>query len=410
MAAAIATKNNLDLENLLNNADTTFLFPLPTPSPSVTQLDLELLLAAAQGPTSSFAMQQAFQEQPNINSMPMNTSWKLEDMELLQQLSTPPVTAVTHNFEDPEALFKMSPRSSTDDDGQVSDSSSHSGGEPATENHVDNDTTTAKRAIRSAQPRKKWKCSAAFLLNSITPQERAKLHKQGITAPAAGVTKISKEKEKVLRQALRKIRNVASAQRSRAAQRDYIGTLKQERDAACDKTAKLEQKVGNLEDENRTLRQQLEELRTMILGNSIVSNGASGGACLFMICVCAVISSGPLGAVISHTSSSQSLTPKSYRSRTLKSDNGEPCIGDWQCMLAALLVTIVLGLVIPVVLRYFTSNGSENSKSKQETTDDEADVSGDASTVTTKESLSSEKSLAQKVQSYIAEICSSLVV
>lgn len=111
-------------------------------------------------------------------------------------------------------------------------------------------TPTAPSWLRNRPPvsstkthtKKSWKCSAAFLLESISPSERDKLRGKAtgggliVPEPGADPASLSKAEERALRSALRKIRNVASAKKSRLNQKDYIITL--ERDAAKHKKEK----------------------------------------------------------------------------------------------------------------------------------------------------------------------------
>lgn len=172
--------------------------------------------------------------------------------------------------------------------------------------------------FKQQEPRKRWKCSAQFLLDSITTREREQLKKVGITAPPSGETKISKQQEKELRQALRKIRNVASAQKSRRAQKEYIGTLEQQMEEVTERNEQLERKIENLASDNNTLRDQLAELRKMIYGSA-----TGAGIPLFMIAACCAVLVGPtsIGSSIMSSSSSaaSSLAPNSFQARTLQS-------------------------------------------------------------------------------------------
>jgi len=167
-------------------------------------------------------------------------------------------------------------------------------------------TSAAALAAAQKRPRKGWKCSCAFLVASITVRERAKLLKVGVTAPPIGTdpATLTKVQERELRGAIRKIRNVASAQKSRRNQKDYIAALEKEAaDREC-AIQSLEGEVDTLADTNKTLLSQLGELRSLFYGSSTavarasaaaaaatttVGNGVgsgAGGTALLMLAVC----------------------------------------------------------------------------------------------------------------------------
>merc|ERR1711976_170240 len=82
---------------------------------------------------------------------------------------------------------------------------------------------TAKDKVQFKK-RRGWKCTPEYLLNNITTTERDKLIKKGLQIPksSSGRAALSKAKERLIRKELRKIRNVASAQRHRLEQKEYI--------------------------------------------------------------------------------------------------------------------------------------------------------------------------------------------
>jgi len=73
--------------------------------------------------------------------------------------------------------------------------------------------------------RKGWKCTPKFLLDSITATERKALTKRKIKIPKQGTAPLSKAAVKNVRAQLRKIRNVASAQRHRHETKERIQLL-----------------------------------------------------------------------------------------------------------------------------------------------------------------------------------------
>lgn len=244
-------------------------------------------------------------------------------------------------------------------------------------------TTTAKIGVVGAkavkggankcvkEARKGWKCSADFMVKSITGKERIKLVKQGITPPPPGVdgSTLTKATERELRTALRKIRNVQSAQKSRRNQKDYIATLESEaavREAAMDS---LETNVAELAEQNSTLLAQLAQFRRMVTG------GGTGTALLMLAVGCGIAMPGggsggdgaamPI-AVAAATSfmggnpSSASFAPAGFQARTLSglassdSTNGyglqaAAAGGAWGWTAGIIAMALVLAVVALVV-------------------------------------------------------------
>lgn len=188
-------------------------------------------------------------------------------------------------------------------------SASSNDGDSGSEHSSEESSTLRKRPAKPAPVRKPWKRDIKFLVKSITSREREQLKKAGITPPPAGTTSISKSQESKLRSSLRRIRNVASAQKSRQAQKEYIGELEEHVDT-------LENRVKSLTDENKSLYTQLEELRAMLL----LGGTPNGQQAVFMIALCCAIVAGPMSlASILINSDTSSLAPTTFRSRTLQS-------------------------------------------------------------------------------------------
>jgi len=84
---------------------------------------------------------------------------------------------------------------------------------------------TAKAKVQFKK-RRGWKCTPEYLIDNITSAERDKLIKKGLHIPkTTGRGSLTKAKERLIRKELRKIRNVASAQRHRLEQKEYIDEL-----------------------------------------------------------------------------------------------------------------------------------------------------------------------------------------
>ena len=86
---------------------------------------------------------------------------------------------------------------------------------------------TAKDKVQFKK-RRGWKCTPEYLLDNITGGERDKLIRKGMHIPKQSGSRgpaLTKAKERLIRKELRKIRNVASAQRHRLEQKEYIEEL-----------------------------------------------------------------------------------------------------------------------------------------------------------------------------------------
>jgi len=174
-----------------------------------------------------------------------------------------------------------SPSTGSEADGEV-EAGDYSGGETTPEAGK----PTRSRGVRTkthatgskgvgaggaASGRGGWKCSAEFLLKSITPEERAQLLKSGLELPPVEASAGSVPKARVasIRKAVRKIRNVKSAQKSRKNQKEYIG--------------QLEASNATLQSANSSLVEQLASLRALLAG--------SNGPALMMVAICCGIGS-----------------------------------------------------------------------------------------------------------------------
>lgn len=158
-------------------------------------------------------------------------------------------------------------------DADSDDSSSFSPMEDRTDHHSSGSTCEASRSGGKIGPR-----SGAALVAGITQRERGLLQRQGITVPS--VLPLTKPEERTLRQALRKIRNKASAQRSRRNKEGYIKGLEQRVELCTKVNVDLETKVSVLQKTNMTLLDQLNELRKMVYGGSNSSTENTAAATL----------------------------------------------------------------------------------------------------------------------------------
>ena len=212
-----------------------------------------------------------------------------------------------------------------------SDAGSIDGDSSGNESGGGGDTTAAKKTAGARRaptrraacggqqqpPRKKWKCSKEFLLASIEDRERTQLTAKGISVPARGAcpTSVPKAQEAELRKALRRIRNVESAKRSRAHQKTHQIELEKTVAAVHDTNATLARENAALKQENQTLLQQLAQFRKQLGGD---------GAALFMVILCCGISCA-LNTFLTAAASSPAIAGGvKFRSRTLLMVEDEP--------------------------------------------------------------------------------------
>lgn len=173
----------------------------------------------------------------------------------------------------------------------------------------------AGKLQRPAPARPRWKCSAEFLVNSITDAERVKLTKiDGLFVPSFD-TAVTKTQEKALRKELRKLRNVASAQRSRRNQKVYIEQLETKLEGCQSVNAELKERNSTLSTTLNDALQQLARLRASLAGPH------TGPAVLLMAAACVGVAvPGQWGG----SAAAEQLTPDAkFRSRSLlSSDTG----------------------------------------------------------------------------------------
>ena len=157
------------------------------------------------------------------------------------------------------------------------------------------------------------------LVASITPRERALLEGKAVTVPTVKDLPLTKAEESRLRASLRKIRNKDSAIRSRKKKEVYVAGLEVRVEECTRVNVALSSKVTSLEQTNRSLLEQLNDLRRQV---SLMPN--AGGTVMMMVIVCCGLQLGPSGALSSLPSAgsgsfSAPAPVPGFRSRTLKS-------------------------------------------------------------------------------------------
>jgi len=151
------------------------------------------------------------------------------------------------------------------------------------------------------------------LVASITDREKKVLGQIPGYKFKSNSSSLSKTEERELRRELRKIRNKDSAIKSRRKKEERIKGLEAEMATCTALNLELESKVTNLEGENKSLLEQLDELR-MKLFRQAAENNLGVLAAMVVACCAVRIDCGGGGSV--------TMGPEQrseYRSRTLKS-------------------------------------------------------------------------------------------
>lgn len=164
------------------------------------------------------------------------------------------------------------------------------------------------------------------LVASITDRERELLVSKGETVPTAASLPLTKMEERRLRASLRKIRNKDSAIRSRKKKEVYVAGLEHRVEECTRINIELNTKVSSLEATNKSLLEQLNDLRRQI---SLVPNDSSVGSTMMMmviVCCGLVVSDSGMGSA---HSSSASVKPSGFRSRTLQSASDSGPMSSW---------------------------------------------------------------------------------
>lgn len=165
--------------------------------------------------------------------------------------------------------------------------------------------------VRSEHPRPR---SGEALVAGISGRERELLLiKHNVTVPEH--LPLTKAEDRKLRGALRKIRNKASAQRSRRNKETYIRGLESRVEECTRINVGLNSKVSRLEKDNRSLMQQLNDLRRQLQHNG---GSAGAGLTLMMAVFCVSLQTAQIGGP-SLGREPLGPPPVAFRSRTLLS-------------------------------------------------------------------------------------------
>lgn len=166
-------------------------------------------------------------------------------------------------------------------------------------------SSNGPRSAPSVKPR-----SAEALVASISDWEKDLLvSKFGVTVPDH--LPLTKAEDRVIRSALRKIRNKTSAQKSRRNKEGYIVGLESRVESVTRINVELGAQVTSLQAENRSLLEQLNDLRRLVARQAGPMGGS--GITLMMAVFCMGMQTGGLQTF------DNSSRVGGFQSRTLKS-------------------------------------------------------------------------------------------
>lgn len=120
-------------------------------------------------------------------------------------------------------------------------------------------------------------CKSKLLV--LTSEEKKLLEIEGVTLPTD--MPLTKAEEKVLKKVRRKIKNKQSAQESRRKKKDYIDGLEERVKACTELNHNLSMKVNSLEEQNKSLLDQLKDLQALVA--STHPTKAQAGTCLMVL-------------------------------------------------------------------------------------------------------------------------------
>lgn len=148
-------------------------------------------------------------------------------------------------------------------------------------------------------------------LAQLTERERRMLDAEGACIPNHGFA-LTKTEQRELRQSLRKVRNKISAQDSRVRKREYVGDLEQRVEAVTVINIGLQHRVQDLEAQNRSLFQQLQDLQKRL---GLKSSGTTG-TCLMLVGLCFALCASP--SLRGDAAPNTTTLPSAFHARTLK--------------------------------------------------------------------------------------------
>jgi hypothetical protein len=132
--------------------------------------------------------------------------------------------------------------------------------------HAEAESWSSQAVCGEASPTDSWASQAVSCRKAatlvLTEEEKQLLAAEGVSLPTD--MPLTKQEQKHLKRVQRKIKNKLSAQESRKRKKEYVEGL-EERVQCCTATNnRLRQRVDSLETENKSLLQQLQQLRSMV--------------------------------------------------------------------------------------------------------------------------------------------------
>ena len=184
----------------------------------------------------------------------------------------------------------------------------------------DDDEHDARAPFRSGKAVRRCKAATVEQFRaSLTARELEMLEREHFALPDHTFA-LTRDEQKQLRVALRKVRNKISAQDSRVRKREYVADLEDRVKQCTVINIGLQQRVTELETENRSLLQQIQDLQRQLAAKM----SGHTGTCLMLLGLCFAIcfAPGSLGGA-----ATTNATAPGFQARTLKS--AEPAYTSW---------------------------------------------------------------------------------
>ncbi|XP_031564512.1 cyclic AMP-responsive element-binding protein 3-like protein 4 [Actinia tenebrosa] len=148
----------------------------------------------------------------------------------------------------------------------------------------------------------------------LSGEEKRLLEIEGVTLPTD--VALTKAEERVLKKVRRKIKNKQSAQESRKKKKDYVDGLEKRVHICTQQNRSLQQKVDTLENQNKSLLEQLKQLQAIVA--STHPSKTQAGTCLMVLILAFGLVLFPINGISDNQKSTvTSYVTSSVRSRTL---------------------------------------------------------------------------------------------
>merc|ERR1711990_1178711 len=96
---------------------------------------------------------------------------------------------------------------------------------------------------------------------------------------------LSREEERNLKRIRRKIRNKVSAQDSRKRKKEYLDNMEDRVRACSDENSELQQRIEQLETQNKTLASQLKRLHNIIVNRGFQTRENKTSTAMMVYCL-----------------------------------------------------------------------------------------------------------------------------